>query len=371
MSQHHSIIIVGAGAAGIGMAITLQDFNLSDVLILEKNSIGHSFKQWPKSTRTITPSFTTNGFGMPDINAVSIDTSPAFTFKEEHLSGSTYGEYLELISQHYQLNVETKTTVNSIEAKKDCYYIKTNHGDYSADYLFIATGDFDFPYQPFQYGRHYSKIHDFNTLGQDNKRYTIIGGNESAFDAAIHLSNVGAQVSIYAQQSSFNQVDADPSIRLSSYTYHRLKSAMSNGAQIDMHTPYTLASISYDNDIYTLTFTNGLITQSETEPIIATGFDVRANPLVQQLFDINGQDIKLTDQDESTRYPNVFMIGATVRHDNATLCYIYKFRARFAVLAKIIADREGLSGNQNIVDRYKHNQMYLDDYECCDVNCSC
>ena len=146
---------------------------------------------------------------MPDINAVSIDTSPAFTFKEEHLSGSTYGEYLELISQHYQLNVETKTTVNSIEAKKDCYYIKTNHGDYSADYLFIATGDFDFPYQPFQYGRHYSKIHDFNTLGQDNKRYTIIGGNESAFDAAIHLSNVGAQVSIYAQQSSFNQVDAD------------------------------------------------------------------------------------------------------------------------------------------------------------------
>lgn len=36
MSQHHSIIIVGAGAAGIGMAITLQDFNLSDVLILEK-----------------------------------------------------------------------------------------------------------------------------------------------------------------------------------------------------------------------------------------------------------------------------------------------------------------------------------------------
>ena len=62
MSQHHSIIIVGAGAAGIGMAITLQDFNLSDVLILEKNSIGHSFKQWPKSTRTITPSFTTNGF---------------------------------------------------------------------------------------------------------------------------------------------------------------------------------------------------------------------------------------------------------------------------------------------------------------------
>ena len=34
MSQHHLLLL--ALAAGIGMAITLQDFNLSDVLILEK-----------------------------------------------------------------------------------------------------------------------------------------------------------------------------------------------------------------------------------------------------------------------------------------------------------------------------------------------
>ena len=99
-------------------------------------------------------------------------------------------------------------------------------------------------------------------------------------------------------------MDADPSIRLSSYTYHRLKSAMSNGAQIDMHTPYTLASISYDNDIYTLTFTNGLITQSETEPIIATGFDVRANPLVQQLLILT---VKTLNLQTKTNQPDIQM----------------------------------------------------------------
>ena len=63
-------------------------FNIKDVLIIEKGTIGHSFKHWPLSTKTITPSFTTNGFGMPDMNAIAKDTSPAFTFNEEHLSGN-------------------------------------------------------------------------------------------------------------------------------------------------------------------------------------------------------------------------------------------------------------------------------------------
>ncbi|MDU3980390.1 MAG: NAD(P)-binding domain-containing protein, partial [Staphylococcus epidermidis] len=80
--SHHRVIIIGAGAAGVGMAITLQ------------GSIGHSFKHWPLSTKTITPSFTTNDFGMPDMNAIAKDTSPAFTFNEEHLSGKRYAEYL-------------------------------------------------------------------------------------------------------------------------------------------------------------------------------------------------------------------------------------------------------------------------------------
>ncbi|HHO1573457.1 TPA: NAD(P)-binding domain-containing protein, partial [Staphylococcus aureus] len=103
--QHHKVAIIGAGAAGIGMAITLKDFGIKDVIILEKGTVGHSFKHWPKSTRTITPSFTSNGFGMPDMNAISMDTSPAFTFNEEHISGETYAEYLQVVANHYELNI--------------------------------------------------------------------------------------------------------------------------------------------------------------------------------------------------------------------------------------------------------------------------
>ena len=35
--SHHRVIIIGAGAAGVGMAITLQEFYIKDVLIVERD----------------------------------------------------------------------------------------------------------------------------------------------------------------------------------------------------------------------------------------------------------------------------------------------------------------------------------------------
>lgn len=276
--QHHKVAIIGAGAAGIGMAITLKDFGITDVIILEKGTVGHSFKHWPKSTRTITPSFTSNGFGMPDMNAISMDTSPAFTFNEEHISGETYAEYLQVVANHYELNIFENTVVTNISVDDAYYTIATTTEIYHADYIFVATGDYNFPKKPFKYGIHYSEIEDFDNFNKG--QYVVIGGNES-------------------------------------------------------------------------------------------GFDATKNPIVQQLFVTTNQDIKLTTHDESTRYPNIFMIGATVENDNAKLCYIYKFRARFAVLAHLLTQREGLPAKQDVIENYQKNQMYLDDYSCCEVSCTC
>ena len=46
------------------------------------------------------------------------------------------------------------------------------------------------------------------------------------------------------------------------------------------------------------------------------------------------------------------MIGATVENDNAKLCYIYKFRARFAVLASFNT-AEGLPAKQEVIENYQ------------------
>ena len=103
MSTNHSIeeyfdvVIVGAGPAGIGVGILLQKLGISYGL-LERISIGESFKKWPKETRFISPSFTGNFFKMPDLNAITPDTSPAFDLLTEHPTGEEYAVYLEKVS---------------------------------------------------------------------------------------------------------------------------------------------------------------------------------------------------------------------------------------------------------------------------------
>ncbi|MEO1022188.1 MAG: NAD(P)-binding domain-containing protein, partial [Bacteroidota bacterium] len=83
------VIIVGAGPAGLGTGILLQKLGI-DFVILERDSVGSSFKKWPKETRFISPSFTGNFFKMPDLNAITPDTSPAYTLLKEHPTGEDY-----------------------------------------------------------------------------------------------------------------------------------------------------------------------------------------------------------------------------------------------------------------------------------------
>ncbi|MEJ7376337.1 NAD(P)-binding domain-containing protein, partial [Staphylococcus caprae] len=75
--------------------------------------------------------------------------------------------------------------------------------------------------------------------------FTIIGGNEGAFDAAINLSQTGARISIYTSKTGLKKEDADPSIRLSPYTQQRLQNAIQEGALIEMHVGYRAHKVTY------------------------------------------------------------------------------------------------------------------------------
>ncbi len=71
---------------------------------------------------------------MPDMNAISMDTSPAFTFNEEHISGETYAEYLQVVTNHYELNIFENTVVTNISVDDAYYTIATTTEIYHADY---------------------------------------------------------------------------------------------------------------------------------------------------------------------------------------------------------------------------------------------
>ena len=63
----------------------------------------------------------------------------------------------------------------------------------------------------------------------------------------------------------------------------------------------------------------------------------------------------------------MYLCGPTVRHDNQVFCFIYKYRQRFAVVAKAIATSLGLPAED--LESYRQWGMYLDDLSCCGEEC--
>ena len=53
----YDAVVIGAGAAGIGVGITLQHVGIERFLIVDRDTVGASFAAWPAETRFITPNW--------------------------------------------------------------------------------------------------------------------------------------------------------------------------------------------------------------------------------------------------------------------------------------------------------------------------
>lgn len=372
------IVVIGAGAAGIGMGITLTELGVRDFVILDKDEVGNSFKNWPQETRFITPSFTSNGFGMSDLNAISVDTSPAFTLGKERLSGKDYAKYLDLAAKEYQLPVFTNRKVQKIVKKKNGYLLETIQEEIFTEYLIFAMGEYSFPNKSWiaggkEHGIHYGEVDSWRQFSGDQQ--TIIGGNESGIDAALNLAELGKKVTLYTNTTGLTAKKADPSIRLSPFTRQKFFDFKTNQAvkgEIQIYQDISIKEISRKAKKYNLITTDGHTLQVENQPILCTGFTNGAQILAPDLFLYQADEAQLNDFDESIISPNVFLIGPSVRNQGVVFCYIYKFRQRFAMIAEEIAKRSNdLSINQQRLSYYKDESFYLDDCQNCEVNCEC
>merc|ERR1711971_526666 len=72
----------------------------------------------------------------------------------------------------------------------------------------------------------------------------------------------------------------------------------------------------------------------------------------------------LTENDESTKVPGVFLVGPTVSHGTLSFCFVYKFRQRFAIVADRICSGLGMDTRAAVAESRKNN-MFLEDLSCC------
>ncbi|MCG8455885.1 MAG: NAD(P)-binding domain-containing protein [Holophagales bacterium] len=362
-------IIVGGGAAGVGAAIALRDAGIENFVVLERHEIGASFASWPAETRFITPSFPTNSIGMLDLNSVAIGTSPAFTLGVEHPTGREYAAFLNLVAMHFELPILEHTDVRRIVRRGDELVVETADGAVRARHVIWAAGDFQYPRKNGFVGsalcRHTATIPSYAELDGDD--FIVVGGYESGVDVAFHLAKRGKRVRLFDKGRPWEPTSSDPSVALSTFSLERTRrKPFAENVKLFPETP--IAAVARSDSGYEVVTLDGRGFHTAVPPLLAGGFE-GSHALVADLFETRDDGFPLLNEhDESTIVPGVFLCGAAVRHDNLIFCFIYKYRQRFAVVAKAIATSLGLPAKE--LENYRTWGMYLDDLSCCGQECA-
>ncbi len=371
--RRFDVLVVGAGPAGLGVSILLQQYlGIRNFSVVDRYGVGASFARWPKEMRLITPSFPGNGFGAFDLNSIAVGTSPAHSLQCEHPSGVEYAAYLRAVAEHFELPVETGVEVFGVEpdAGDSLLHIHTSLGPRTTRFVVWAAGEFQSPrtssFPGAESCTHVGQVGSWKDVAKDQA--LVIGGAESGIDAAVNLARLGASVRVLDPHFTLEDEASDPSVVLSPYTRRRLVAAQRRGSIELIETPQVV-EVRTSHERYEILGADGSRFRTGTPPILANGFETSAR-LLQPHFAWRDDGCPvLSADDESTVVPGLFLAGPGVRHDHHVFCFIYKFRQRFAVVARAIGSRLGIDVEP--LEALRAEGMFLDDLSCCGSECVC
>ncbi len=194
-----TVAIIGAGPIGLELAAALKQAGV-DYLHFEGGQIGQTVSRYPKMTRFFSSASRIALCGVPLVTA---DQSKAS--REEYLA------YLRGIVTQFDLEILTYHRVTEIEKSDEGFTLQTDHqGEvqrHRVRNIVLATGDMSFPrllHIPGEDMGHVS--HDFDEPHRYfRKRLLIVGGKNSAIEAAVRCHHAGAEVSL-----SYRQAALDP-----------------------------------------------------------------------------------------------------------------------------------------------------------------
>lgn len=177
MQKKYDVIIIGAGPAGMSAAIYLKRAGINPLMLEEE-----------------TPGGTLN-------KTHRIDNYPGYTDKE----GTTLA--FRMYSQIEELNIELKVEkVVEIKKENDLFSVITNGDIYHARYIIIATGKIPRKLNVPDADKYENKGISYCAICDGalykNKDVAIIGGGNSAMEAASYMSNIANKVYVINRSSS-------------------------------------------------------------------------------------------------------------------------------------------------------------------------
>lgn len=212
----NDVLIVGAGPIGIELGVELQRRGI-DFAIVEAGAIGSTMQWWAPGTRF---------FSSPE--RIALAGVPLVTAGEEKATREEYLAYLRTVVGVFGLNIETYTRVVGARVVAGGFEIETrrsSHGvggpaetrpDAMADHapirvrrarrLVLAIGDMHRPRMLGVEGEELPHVSHFlsDPHSYFGGRVLIVGGKNSAVEAAIRCHRIGCDVSISYRGAAFD-----------------------------------------------------------------------------------------------------------------------------------------------------------------------
>jgi thioredoxin reductase (NADPH) len=179
------LIIIGAGPAGISAAYEAGKHGLS-YLVIEKGWIGNTIYNYPVG---LTVFSTTN-----ELEIIEGGLKPA---REKPTREELLSYYVRFVLDH-DLNIQTEETVEEVVKVNDHFRISTDKGEYASLNVLFAIGAMDYARKLNVPGEDLPKVFDHfrETYPWVKKRALIIGGGNSAGEAALFLAQEGADTTL-------------------------------------------------------------------------------------------------------------------------------------------------------------------------------
>lgn len=273
MSKTYDLIIIGGGPIGLACGIEAKKAGL-DYIIIEKGALTNSIFNYPVNMTFFS---TSDRLEMADIPFMSIGTKPTRT---EAL------EYYRRVYSHFDLHVNLYETVERLE-KRELIHIKTSKASYQTKNIVMATGFYDLPNLMNVPGEDLPKVHHYYKepwpfIGQ---KLVVVGGANSAVDAALECWRKGAEVSMVLKRD-----EVDETVK------YWVRPDIMNRIKEGSITAYTNARVKNITDKHiTITTPQGDITIENDYVLAMTGY--RPN------FDLLNQlGVKLSDDEKKQPY---------------------------------------------------------------------
>ncbi len=194
-----STIIIGAGPIGLETALRLAQRRI-DYLHIEAGQIGQVIADFPPLTQFFSSNERIAIAGVPIPSATQ-----AKCRREEYLA------YLRAVADQFDLHIKTYERVIDTDQSIDGFALHTRKRSgesrtYRARYIVLATGGTASPRALNVPGDDLAHVtHDLGEIHQYwRERVLIIGGKNSAVEAAIRCHSAGAKVTISYRGSEFS-----------------------------------------------------------------------------------------------------------------------------------------------------------------------